>query len=295
MKFMRPLSCLIILTAISRGFAADLTAEEKLKQKLDARIIKGLESCSDDIQQGTNRFQNRFANFMTIINEGGDPNISLENNLSLLTLGIISGNAGFVKFLTIKHADINTQTVEGISPLALALALLYAKMSGLMPEGFDGGSLENYYKIARLLAEKGAILDTNNLVDASMANAIESQLKTSNDKTQLKATLQQLFAEKLAQAFLFYLIRLNTTTGVTKLLDRAPGLVNAKNKVGMTPLHLAISCKAVAIIDLLLHKGADASVENNDGLTAYDFAEIINNQNITALFQTATLPKHLEL
>lgn len=295
MKTIHTLSMLLILTAVGTHCATDLTAEEKIKQKLDARIIKGLESSSEDIQQGTGNFQSRFANFMTIINEGGDPNVTLTNNLSLLTLAIISGNAGFVKFLVNKHADINAQTAEGISPLALSLSLLHAKMNNLLPKDFAGGTIDTYYKIAKLLAEKGAVLDTNGLVDPATATSIEAALKKSNDKNQLKTALPALFTGKLTQALLFYLIRLHTTTGVSALINHAPALVNAKNQEGMTPLHLAISCKAIAIVELLMHKGADASIENNDGLSAYDFADIINSQNITALFEQSTLPKHTEL
>lgn len=295
MKFTKTLILLTTACTAIRSFGADTALDEKIKQRLDARLIKGLEACAADIQEGTDHFKSRFANFMTIINEGGDPNIKLENNPSLLTLGIISGNAGFVKFLVIKHADINAQTAEGISPLALALALIYAKTSNLLPEGFEGALIDNYYKIAKFLAEKGAILDTNNLIDTSTASTIESLLKTSNNKQQLVGMLPTCFAGKLAPAFLFYLIRLNAVTAVSKIIDHAPALVNVKNQAGMTPLHLAISCKSIVLVDLLLHKAADPSLENNDGLTAYDFAEIINNHNITELFQTPALPKHLEL
>lgn len=295
MKTTQVLPLFLIVIGMGKILGADLTAEEKLKQKLDAKLIKGLEICSHDILQGNMGFTKRFEDFMTTINQGGNSNVQSENNISLLTLGIISGNPGFTKFLINKHADINNQTAEGISPLALALAMLHAKMNNLLPEGFGSGTVEGYYKIAKILAINGAVLDTNNLIEETAANNIVSLLKTSNEKTQLKTVLPQIFTKNLTQAFLFYLIRVNAAAAVATLITHDQSLMNVKNSVGMTPLHMAISCKAAAIVELLLNHQADPAIENADGLNAYDFADIVNNENITSLFTTNPTQKHEDL
>lgn len=49
--------------------------------------------------------------------------------------------------------------------------------------------------------------------------------------------------------------------------------VDAQNKAGNTPLHIAAQQNNLEIVRMLLHAGADRSVINKDGFTPYGLAE----------------------
>lgn len=74
---------------------------------------------------------------------------------------------------------------------------------------------------------------------------------------------------------------------ITKdLLDRGAN-VNKKDKCsGVTPLVLAsVDKQNIQIIQLLLEKGADKSMTDNDGQTAYETSIIYQNHEISELLQ----------
>src|SRR5438270_186985 len=78
-------------------------------------------------------------------------------------------------------------------------------------------------------------------------------------------------------ADLFTAIKGGDTEAVERLLDRDHDLVegadpNAKSASGGTPLHTAAFTGDGAILDLLLARGADASIKNAQGKTAADIA-----------------------
>lgn len=79
------------------------------------------------------------------------------------------------------------------------------------------------------------------------------------------------------------LVAIATMQGDYKMLqilsDQGMNL-NSQNKDGNTALHFAIRANFVNCIDLLLRNGADESIENNLGLTAW---EIIKNKRILCM------------
>jgi tetratricopeptide (TPR) repeat protein len=60
---------------------------------------------------------------------------------------------------------------------------------------------------------------------------------------------------------------------VSQLLSREPGLVNAKDLYGHTPLHLAVIYDQRRIVELLVEKGADINLMSTSGASALNYAE----------------------
>ena len=52
-----------------------------------------------------------------------------------------------------------------------------------------------------------------------------------------------------------------------RMLDADPGLVHARNKLGKTPLHQAITAATDETMRLLIERGADVNAQDNTGLT----------------------------
>jgi ankyrin repeat protein len=68
-------------------------------------------------------------------------------------------------------------------------------------------------------------------------------------------------------------------------LLKAPGIhIDAKDHDGNTPLHLAVEEESVAIIKLLLDKGAQQDIRNKKGKTALDLAATSADEEIKKLF-----------
>lgn len=63
--------------------------------------------------------------------------------------------------------------------------------------------------------------------------------------------------------------------------------INARNERGETALHAAVTSHGAANVKALLSLGADATVKDNDGLTAADVAARFDDAAITALFTKA--------
>jgi uncharacterized protein len=72
---------------------------------------------------------------------------------------------------------------------------------------------------------------------------------------------------------------------VRLLLDKGAD-PNAKAQSGSTPLHTVGFTGDRASLDLLLKRGADRGIKNNDGKTAADIARERGNQDVAALLAT---------
>lgn len=62
---------------------------------------------------------------------------------------------------------------------------------------------------------------------------------------------------------------LSTTT---EMLDRNPSLLESRNELGKTPLHIAVTSGSTDMVQLLLDRGADVNAHDNTGLTPLHIA-----------------------
>ncbi|KAG9127990.1 hypothetical protein FRC07_006584 [Ceratobasidium sp. 392] len=73
--------------------------------------------------------------------------------------------------------------------------------------------------------------------------------------------------------------------GLQLLLDGQPSLVNARDEFEYTPLHLAADRGHSNVVRLLLSRGADASLKDQDGDTALEIATVAKHDTIVQVLR----------
>ncbi|KAG9098147.1 hypothetical protein FS749_004550 [Ceratobasidium sp. UAMH 11750] len=73
--------------------------------------------------------------------------------------------------------------------------------------------------------------------------------------------------------------------GLQLLLDGQPSLVNARDEFDYTPLHLAADRGHLNVVRLLLSRGADASLKDQDGDIALEIATVAKHDPIMQLLR----------
>ena len=76
----------------------------------------------------------------------------------------------------------------------------------------------------------------------------------------------------------------NRTNTVSLLLDSRAD-VDAKNSVGMTPLHLAAREGFLVVAKMLVEHHADLKITDQRGWTALKWAEMSRHEDVTALLR----------
>lgn len=75
----------------------------------------------------------------------------------------------------------------------------------------------------------------------------------------------------------------NSAPDAARLLIEKGAAVNVKDNNGATPLHIAAFSGRKANLELLLSKGADVHAKDNQGRSARDYAETALNHEISAI------------
>ncbi|KAG8741606.1 hypothetical protein FRC12_015613 [Ceratobasidium sp. 428] len=73
--------------------------------------------------------------------------------------------------------------------------------------------------------------------------------------------------------------------GLQLLLDGKPSLVNARDEFEYTPLHLAADRGHLNVVRLLLSRGADTSLKDQDGDTALEIATVAKHDPIVQILR----------
>ena len=84
---------------------------------------------------------------------------------------------------------------------------------------------------------------------------------------------------------LHYSAYLGYTDILETLLNRkdAHKILNAKDEAGKTPLFKALETSSLTCVDILLKKGADVSLQDNEGISVMHVAALANNAALMRL------------
>ncbi len=179
----------------------------------------------------------------TLIELGADPNLGDKDGMTPLVAAAMRDHVPSIEALLENGADVETPGPDGFHPLALAIA-------------------ESKYEAAKAMIEAGA--------DVGVASGAEGL-------TPLMLIAAQTSPAEGAR----FLPGSPRPTDIAKaLVERGAG-VDAQAENGMTALMVAAAQNSAPMIGLLMDAGADATVKNQQGLTASDIAE--KNGNLEAV------------
>lgn len=168
--------------------------------------------------------------------------------------------------LQLRYFDLNTRDATGTPPLVVAIS-------------------NDSFKVADyLIQQRGLDLDATNANDetAMMMAALKGQL----------ALVQALIkrgaqVNKPGWTALHYAASSPAPASeqVAKLLLDNYAYIDAASPNQTTPLMMAARYGSDKVVDLLLKEGADATLKNDKGMTALDFARFVGRESVVALLQ----------
>jgi ankyrin repeat protein len=211
-------------------------------------VLFGMTSCAGDVLKATNT--GNTAAVENAIASGSDINKKDKNGNTPLILAARHGDAGIVRALLMKGADVAIKNNDGYDAL-LALTS-YTMMSTPTDNKTTepiGVITEGHLKAAALLLDHGADVNT----------------KTKDGMTAL------LVATKLRKK------------DIVDLLLSKGAAVNATDQQGATALIIAASKGYGELICPLLRKGADKEIKDTKGNTAFSYADKNGYREITEL------------
>jgi ankyrin repeat protein len=172
----------------------------------------------------------------SLIEKGEDVNWKDSKGFSVLHAAVNGGFADCVEILVNKgNANVNISDRDGTTPLHIACTL-------------------NHSGLVRFLIQKGAKVNVSDKNGFPLHNACEGSVSGGVDGI----SLINVQGDPLGTA--------------NELLQNGAD-VNAKNKSGRTPLHIAAQKGNTELVRLLLASGANKTAKDNLGMTPYDFAE----------------------
>lgn len=251
---------------------------------------------------------------LLLLKSGADPNVALHEGITpLMALGI-SGDMKMLRILMDHKADIwaydkdeenlykiaksssNTRITELIESMQKPLIKhvtdnnMQEMISYLMIQGMDVNVKDSEGKTALMYASETGnfemvklLLNMNadvNMKDSTGYNALMEAIEALNINIVALLIDKGVNVNEYSTRIYPTALHLAVTTGrydIVEMLVYAGADVNSKDKNGSTPLMFAVEYGYKDISHLLIDNGAQPSITNNQGESAFEIAKIMHN------------------
>jgi len=152
-------------------------------------------------------------------------------------------------------------------------------------------AMHNHRKVAELLLEKGANASARDKYGNAPHHLAEAR-RTSGLAKWLADVAKEQFDSKpdKPEKQIFGAIRIGDAEAATRLVGEHPSVVNSTDKLGSTPLHLAVQRRNAQIIAILVQAGADKEATDTHGDTPLSLAHESRNKAILTALTTGEVP-----
>jgi ankyrin repeat protein len=183
------------------------------------------------------------------------------------------GHEGLISFLIERKANINIKNASGATPLHEAARL-------------------GKVNVIQLIVKNGAEIDAQDAKGNSVLHiAAPPQDHQSVIQLFLDNGVNPNLRDDHGDSPLHVLISLNRSPETVRTLLTGDIDISARNIVGQTPLSLAVQENRLALIPLLLSRGADIFAADNAGITPFDYAMRAKGPVLDALITPETAKK----
>ena len=207
------------------------------------------------------------------VERGANINARDKDGLTLLHYALAGRKTRIFKYLVKKGADIHVRDIQGLTILHYAAILGNFEVVKYLIEkkGFDPNvkSLNNETPLHR------ASVSCNLEIIKYLVEEKGVDVNVKNDKGSLP-----IHYSVLGNVFNSYLSLLSgeetsksSCKDVVEYLIEKGNDINAKNKLGLTPLHIAVLAKNMNMVEYLVKKGAEVNVKDNMGRTPCDLTQ----------------------
>jgi ankyrin repeat protein len=192
------------------------------------------------------------------------------DGLAPLHFAAREGHEGLIYFLLERKANVNIKNSSGATPLH---------------EAARSGNVN----VMGLIIRRGAEI---NAQDAKGNSALHIAVPPQNHQAAIKLLLNSGIDPHLRDDYgdtpLHALISLNRSPETVKTLLDGDVDITARNINGQTPLFLAVKEDRLALVPLLLSRGADIFAADNSGITPFDYAMRLKGPILDALISPET-------
>jgi ankyrin repeat protein len=180
------------------------------------------------------------------------------------------GHEGLISFLIERKANINIKNASGATPLH---------------EATRSGKVS----VIRLILKNGAEVDSQDAKGNSVLHvAAPPQDHQAVIQLFMDSGINPNLRDDHGDSPLHVLISLNRSPEIVRTLLAGDIDISARNIVGQTPLSLAVQENRLALIPLLLSRGADIFAADNAGVTPFDYAMKIKGPVLDVLITPET-------